>query len=166
MAGSDSSARAALVARLSLLGQIEATQTAVFQQRAAAHYGLGVTDMKALDVLVREGPQTAGNLAVALSLTSGAVTGVIDRLERRGMAIRTADPADRRRVVVAADHLALAGGHNVYQAIGSAFADLYAGYTVAELEFLVRHLEASAEITKRQTELLGGQAPASTPRSE
>ena len=150
--------RTALVARLAVLGQIDATQTALFQQRAAAHYGLGITEMKALDVLVREGPQTAGALAVALNLTSGAVTGVVDRLERRGMARRSRDPSDRRRVVVEADLQALAGGPNIYLAIGQAFAELYGGYTVEELEFLVRHLEASVEITRQQTDLLGGPA--------
>jgi len=150
--------RTALVARLAVLGQIDATQTALFQQRAAAHYGLGITEMKALDVLVREGPHTAGGLAVALNLTSGAVTGVVDRLERRGMARRSRDPSDRRRVVVEADLQALAGGPNIYLAIGQAFAELYGGYTVEELEFLVRHLEASVEITRQQTDLLGGPA--------
>ncbi len=147
--------RKELVARLAVLGQIDATSTALFQQRAAAHYGLGITEMKALDILVREGAQTAGQLAVALNLTSGAVTGVVDRLQRRGMARRSPDPSDRRRVVVEADHQALAGGHNVYLAIGQAFAELYAGYTVEQLAFLVRHLEASVGITRQQTELLG-----------
>jgi DNA-binding MarR family transcriptional regulator len=151
-------ARAELIARLAVLGQMDATQTALFQQRAAAYYGVGITEMKALDVLVREGPCTAGRLGAALSLTSGAITGVIDRLVKRGMAHRAHDPADRRRVVVRADLTALAAGTNVYRGIGDAFADLYAGYTVEQLEFLVRHYEASVAITARQTQLLAGGA--------
>lgn len=43
---------------------------------------------------------TAGELAVEVGLTSGAVTGVVDRLERAGFARRVPDPADRRRVKV------------------------------------------------------------------
>ena len=146
--------RKALVSRLTLLGQMDATQTALFQQRAAAHYGLGITEMKALDILVREGPRTAGQLAAALNLTSGAITGVVDRLERRGMARRSSDAGDRRRVVIEADHERLAQEENAYAPIGAAFAELYAGYTLKELQFLVRHMETSVEITRQETERL------------
>ena len=144
-----------LIARLALLGQIDSTQTALFQQRAAAANGVGITEMKALDILVREGVQTAGQLTAALHLTSGAITGVIDRLEKRHLARRTADPSDRRKVIVEADFATLASGPNPYQSIGDAFSALYAGYTVEQLEFLVQHLERSTEITKRETEKLG-----------
>ncbi|CAN5115307.1 MarR family transcriptional regulator [soil metagenome] len=143
-----------LIQRLMLLGQIDATQTALFQQRAAASYGLGITEMKALDILTREGPQTAGQLTAALHLTSGAITGVVDRLEKRGLAHRGVDADDRRKVIVTADLQQLASGENVYLGIGQAFADLHGSYSTAELEFLVRHLEASTEITKRETERL------------
>lgn len=143
-----------LIQRLMLLGQIDATQTALFQQRAAASYGLGITEMKALDILTREGPQTAGQLTAALHLTSGAITGVVDRLEKRGLAHRGVDADDRRKVIVTADLQQLASSENVYLGIGQAFADLHGSYSTAELEFLVRHLEASTEITKRETERL------------
>lgn len=145
------SERYSLIERLTLLGQIDATQTALFQQQAAAALGLGITEMKALDILTREGPRTAGQLAAGLHLTSGAVTSLIDRLERRGFARRRADPADRRRVVVEADMDTLARGDNPYRDIGAAFAALYTGYSVSELEFLVRHYEASIEIAQRET---------------
>ena len=96
----DEELRAGLIDRLRSLGEQSATETALFQQRAAAQYGLGISEMKALGVLLREGPAAAGRLAVELGLTTGAVTGVIDRLARRGLVRRTADPDDRRRVLV------------------------------------------------------------------
>jgi DNA-binding MarR family transcriptional regulator len=147
-------ARRELIARLQVLGEIDATQTALFQQSAAATYGLGVTEMKALSVLLREGPCSAGQLAAALHVTSGAVTGVVDRLVARGFARRAQDENDRRRVVIETDQETLASGKNVYQSIGDAFAELYAGYSLDQLEFLARHLEASIDITKRETEKL------------
>ena len=58
-------------------------------------------------------------------------------------------------MVVSADLERLATGENVYLGIGRAFAELHASYSTTELEFLVRHLEASIEITKRETDLLG-----------
>ena len=149
------SERDELIQRLTLLGQIDSTQTALFQQKAAASFGLGITELKALDILTREGSQTAGQLTAALHLTSGAITGVIDRLEKHGLAHRGADSADRRRVVVTADFAKLAEGENPYQGIGAAFAELHGSYTTEQLEFLVRHLEASTEITKRELGNLG-----------
>jgi DNA-binding MarR family transcriptional regulator len=151
MSRSADDARRALIARLQLLGEVDATQTAVFQQAAAARYGLGINEMKALSILLREGPRTAGQLAAGLHLTSGAVTGVVDRLAQRGFVRRSPDEHDRRRVVIEADPAVLTAGKNVYQSIGDAFADLHADYTTEQLEFLVRHLEASIEITKRET---------------
>ncbi|PVU83441.1 MarR family transcriptional regulator [Cellulomonas sp. WB94] len=143
--------RADRLQRLQLLSETDATQTALFQQAAAATYGLGLTEMRALSILLREGPQTAGALVRALDVTSGAVTGVVDRLVRRGLARRGADPTDRRKVVVSVDLEALAADENVYAGIGEAFQELYATYTDAELEFLERHLTASIDITARET---------------
>jgi DNA-binding MarR family transcriptional regulator len=148
--------RTALIDRLRLLGQISSTETAMFQQAAAAKYGLGVSEMKALDVLTRLGPQTAGQLSVALRITSGAITGVIDRLERRGIVHRIADPHDRRRVVVEADLAALGAGPNVYEGIGGAFDDLHGSYSTAQLEFLVDYLERSVALTREAAAQLDG----------
>jgi DNA-binding MarR family transcriptional regulator len=69
-----------------------------FDQAVADHLGMNRTDMRCLDLIDQAGGMTAGELARAAGLTSGAVTAVIDRLERAGMARRVADPTDRRRV--------------------------------------------------------------------
>jgi len=145
--------RPALIAQLASLGEQESTGTALFHQTAAAAYGVGVVDMKALSILLAEGPQSAGSLGAALGLTSGAVTGLVDRLINHRMATRAPDPADRRRTIISADPAVL-DGDNVYRSIGTAFSELHAGYTTAELEFLVRYLTASIEITRRETAAL------------
>jgi DNA-binding MarR family transcriptional regulator len=69
-----------------------------FDQAIADHLGMNRTDMRCVDLIDQAGGMTAGELARAAGLTSGAVTAVIDRLEKAGMARRVADPADRRRV--------------------------------------------------------------------
>jgi hypothetical protein len=51
-----SARREELIVRLQLLGEQESTETAMFHQAAAASYGLGITDMKALQIVLREGP--------------------------------------------------------------------------------------------------------------
>ncbi|HEX9037330.1 MAG TPA: MarR family transcriptional regulator [Ktedonobacterales bacterium] len=143
--------RAALAQRLYTLGETFSTETALFHQAAAARYGLGITDMKTLSVLMQEGPMTAGRLAQRLSLTTGAVTNVIDRLQRRDIVRRASDPNDRRKVIVVANQERLAAGENVYLSIGAAFSALFATYTTSELEFLVRFYQAAIELNRRET---------------
>lgn len=142
--------RAALADRLQFLGQMASTETALFQQTAAAKYGLGITDMKTLSALQQEGSMTAGQLAKRLSLTTGAVTNVIDRLERQGFVQRQPDPGDRRKVIVTINDEKLATGDNVYLSMGEAFSKLLEAYSTEQLEFLVRFYEASIELTKRE----------------
>lgn len=66
--------------------------------------GLHQTDQQCLDLLDWAEPLTAGELAGHLGLTSGAVTGLIDRLEAGGWVRRERDPSDRRRVFVHLSH--------------------------------------------------------------
>ena len=71
-------------------------------QTVAERVGLSQTDLLAMDLITRDAHVTAGQIATHLHLTTGAITGLIDRLERSGFARRQADANDRRRVVVVA----------------------------------------------------------------
>lgn len=62
--------------------------------------GLSAAERKCLDILERLGPVSAGRIAEHTNLTSGAVTGMIDRLSRAGYVDRAPNPADRRSVLV------------------------------------------------------------------
>ena len=62
---------------------------------------LNRTDLRALEIMARRGPLSAGDLARRLHLTTGAVTGILDRLESEGHTHRTRNPSDRRQVLVA-----------------------------------------------------------------
>jgi DNA-binding MarR family transcriptional regulator len=83
---------------------VRAYQTAVdnFDQAMADHIGINRTDARCADLIDQAGGMTAGELAKAAGLTTGAVTAVIDRLEKAGIAQRVADPSDRRRVRIEA----------------------------------------------------------------
>jgi len=76
------------------------TETITFHQAVADKLGLYVTDHKCLDFMYRFGAMPAGRLAELTGLTTGAVTGIIDRLEEAGYVRRTNDPKDRRRTIV------------------------------------------------------------------
>lgn len=142
--------RKALSGQLQFLGQMASTETALFHQAAAAKYGLGITDMKTLSALQQEGPMTAGQLAKRLSLTTGAVTNVIDRLQRKDFVKRLPDAEDRRKVIITVNHEKLATGENIYLSMGEAFEQLYATYSTEQLEFLVQYFQAQIELNKQE----------------
>src|SRR5918912_2943389 len=75
-------------------------ETIMFHQAVADVLGLHITDHKCLDLLHRFGAMSAGRLGELTGLTTGEVTGIIDRLEQAGYARRTNDPKDRRRTIV------------------------------------------------------------------
>jgi DNA-binding transcriptional ArsR family regulator len=87
--------------RFSWLGRDSSLVTVMFHARIAEQLGLSATDHKCLDLAARSGqPMTAGRIAELSGLSTGAVTGVIDRLERAGYVRRVRDPHDRRKVLV------------------------------------------------------------------
>lgn len=76
------------------------TETIMFHQAVADTLGLHITDHKCLDLIRNYGAMPAGRLAELTGLTTGAVTGIIDRLEQAGYVKRANDPKDRRRTIV------------------------------------------------------------------
>jgi DNA-binding MarR family transcriptional regulator len=76
------------------------TETIMFHQAVADVLGLYITDHKCLDLIRQYGAMPAGRLAELTGLTTGAVTGIIDRLEKAGYVRRANDPKDRRRTIV------------------------------------------------------------------
>src|SRR5439155_4424793 len=70
---------------------------------ASEALGLAPADLVCMCLLQLHGPATPGWLAEMTGLSTGAVTGMVDRLERAGYVTRAQDPQDRRRVIVSPD---------------------------------------------------------------
>ncbi|HEX4291968.1 MAG TPA: MarR family transcriptional regulator, partial [Trebonia sp.] len=83
-----------------LLGREFSTAIVMFHEAVGRLMGLSAVERKCLDVLRRLGPVTAGTIGEHTGLTTGAVTGLMDRLEKAGYVRRERDPGDRRKVVV------------------------------------------------------------------
>src|SRR3954452_4982192 len=83
-----------------LLGREFTTAIVMFNEAVGRLLGLSAVERKCLDVLRRLGPVTAGKMGEHTGLTTGAVTGLMDRLEKAGSVRRERDPHDRRKVVV------------------------------------------------------------------
>jgi DNA-binding MarR family transcriptional regulator len=78
----------------------QALRSAAYDEALAEHLGLNATDLRCLELAITEPGLTPGRLAELSGLTTGAVTGVLDRLEKSGFVERRPDPADRRSVAV------------------------------------------------------------------
>jgi DNA-binding MarR family transcriptional regulator len=142
--------RAELLDRLMTAGRAQSAATVLFHSTVAALQGLSATEEKALDLLDRFGPMTAGELAERSGLAPPSVTGLINRLERKGFARRVPNPGDRRSVLVEVDP------ERVFASMAPLFEDwvgslheLYAGYTDEQLELILHFLNEAA---RRQQE--------------
>src|SRR5437764_13297262 len=86
-----------------IVGQLarrHSTATVLFHHAVADRLGLGPTDHKCLDLLREHGALTGSGLAAITGLTSGAITGVVARLERAGFLRRESDSNDGRRQIL------------------------------------------------------------------
>lgn len=130
----------------------------VGQHGIAQRLGLNVTDLTCLGhVLGAAGngrPLTAGELAALADLTSGAVTGVLDRLERAGYARREPDPADRRRVRIVPEDAAVERTAEVYGPFYEALSELFADYTPDEVAVLNDWFARAAELMRERLDEL------------
>ncbi|MFE6775182.1 MarR family winged helix-turn-helix transcriptional regulator [Streptomyces sp. NPDC057702] len=108
------------------------------QQEIARRLGLNPADLTCFLYVLEAGvePLTAGELAERAQVTSGAVTGILNRLERAGFVARQDDPSDRRRVRVIAEPAALTRVYAAYEPLNGRLAALYADYSPAELAVL------------------------------
>ncbi|MFL5301853.1 MAG: MarR family winged helix-turn-helix transcriptional regulator [Anaeromyxobacteraceae bacterium] len=138
-------------------------QLAFFDQAVAERLGLNRTDLHVVTLLHDVGAMTAGEIAQATSLTTGAVTTVIDRLEKSGYAQRERDPADRRRVVVT---LPIERRHQLAQIVHPALhrsLDLYSELSDAEVALLLRFLRRAYPVLHRETAKLRSEAAPADP---
>lgn len=96
----DSRSRAELMSAAALEARLNQNSYDRFEDAVAAYLGVNRTAMRCMEVLDRLGQLTAGEIAVQTGITSGAVTAMLDRLERDDLVRRLPDPSDRRRVLV------------------------------------------------------------------
>lgn len=131
----------------------------------ARRVGLNPSDLECLDILLLSGPRSAGEIMACTGLTSGAVTALIDRLERRGLVIRTRDGADRRRVQVAVIPDAIAPIAAFYVSGALRWEPVLAEFTDTELATIERFLERALATAIDLTDELGESEPTSTETS-
>ena len=133
-------ARAALMQDLEYAVRKSSALGVIFGQAVANRVGISSSDLECLDFLIIEGRVTAGRLAELTGLTTGAVTGMVDRLEKAGLVRRERDADDRRKVFIAIVPENIARIGRFYEPLQRAVQKNWEGYTDAELELLLRFM--------------------------
>jgi DNA-binding MarR family transcriptional regulator len=125
---------------------------------ASPHAGLNRTDMRALDIINMQEGLTAGQLAARLKLTTGAITGVLDRLERAGHARRMHDQEDRRRVVVQSTPEAKRFGSVVFRGLSDDLEQLLATYPDKDRELIDEFLRSINQVVTQRADDLSSKS--------
>jgi DNA-binding MarR family transcriptional regulator len=134
-------------------------------EAVALQFGLNRTDLRCLGILYRRGRVTAGELAEESGLTPGAITTVLDRLERGGFANRVPDPADRRRVLVVSTVATREIGARIQGEVELASRRLLEGRQAVELTCIRDFLRGTRGVYEAQIAALTAEgAPGAPPR--
>lgn len=133
------------------LGRELSGKTVLFHAAIAEQLGLSATDHKALDLIYKVGSMTAGQLANLTGLTTGAVTGIVDRLEKAGFAQRTRSAHDRRQVIVEPIPEQAQKIHQLFESLGQAMLTLTEQYSDRELAIIHNYLTESIRVVHAET---------------
>ncbi len=155
MAGENSTKperRRELLNRIWDLGRTMSTQTVFLHQALAQSVGLNATDTKCIDLMLRasEAAVTAGWLSDRTGLTTGAITHILDRLERQQFVERLRDPRDRRKVLVRVRPETLRPLIPKYEAMGKKYLHLAERYSDKELALICDYLQKTSEVSERE----------------
>jgi DNA-binding MarR family transcriptional regulator len=143
--------RAAALGALNRELRTMSSRTVMLSQAVASRLGISPTDLETLEILSSAGPLTAGRLAELTGLTSGAITGVVDRLEQRGFVRRERDAADRRRVIV---HLVPERARKIdrlFQPLARAMDQLHERYSDEELALILDYVTQGNALAHQHT---------------
>jgi predicted transcriptional regulator len=146
-----------------LMGRELSDAVIFFHEAVAAHLGMSAAEWKCLGLLERLGPSTAGRLAELSGFTTGAITGIVDRLERAGYVKREPHPEDRRSVII--QPLPVKGVQErvmpIFQSLGQAMADVAGRYKPEELAAIGAFFRDTTRVLREETAKLKRKLPRS-----
>lgn len=155
--------QSSIAAILDCWGRKHATATVMFHHAVAESFGLGATDHKCLDLLRDRPAMTASELASLTGLTTGAVTGVVARLERRGYLRREPDPDDRRKQTLHPNSERVEEIHDAVEPLRRDLTTVLDRFDERQLEAIAAFLAESTQIALRNAALLRARASVDGP---
>jgi DNA-binding MarR family transcriptional regulator len=134
---------------ISELGRKFSDTTLILHENIAMKAGLSGADHKYLSILMQNGAMTAGQLSLLTGLSTGAITGVVDRLEKKDLVKREFDKEDRRKIVIVPNY------ENAMQLLGNTFGilqdkmiELLSKYNDVETAIIEQYLNACINAMK------------------
>lgn len=151
-----------------LLGREFTSAVVMFHEAVGELLGLSGAERKCLDVLDRLGTVSAGRIAEHTGLTTGAVTGMIDRLTRAGYVERTPNPADRRSVLITLrpDTPRDALLPTIFEPLAADMGELASCYSPTQLATIAEWLARVTEVLHHRTEALTARANQTRPGAD
>ena len=148
-----------------LMGRELSNAVIFFHEAMASHLGMSAAEWKCLGLLEQHGPSTASRLAELSGFTTGAITGIVDRLEKTGYVRRKPHPDDRRSVIVEPLHMRELKERigPTFQSLGRAMAEISGRYSSKELSAIARFFAESTEALRAETAKLKRQRQHRTP---
>ncbi len=132
-------------------------------QAAAARLGINQTDLICLNLLLRNGPLSAGEVAAALGVTTAAISAMATRLEAGGYAHREIDPADRRRILLHASPEGAQQAFGLFDDLYRASVELGARYAEPDVRRLLEVLQSYRALLEEQASGVAGPHPPRPP---
>src|SRR5689334_21676273 len=151
---SSQAGKSELVDRLMLALRRSSAAGVLHGQTIARRAGINSTDMECLDLILMSGPSTAGEIGRRTGLSSGAVTGLIDRLEKHGLVERTADPHHRRKVLVRVREDKIGPLASQFGPLEKRTQALLEGYSREELRHLLDFMERAGDVVLERVAVL------------
>jgi DNA-binding MarR family transcriptional regulator len=141
------------------LGRELSTAVVLFHEAVASRLGLNATEWRCLGVLDQHGPTTAGRLAKLSGFTTGAITGIVDRLEKAGYVRREPNPRDRRSIIIRPLHFRELKEQvaPIFASLGRAMAAAVSRYTPSEQAAIQDYFERTIQILREETARLSKQ---------
>jgi len=136
-----------------LMGRELSNAVVFFHEAVAAHVGMNAAEWKCLGLLDQHGSLTASRLAELSGFTTGAITGIVDRLERGGYVRRNSNPEDRRSVIVEAVYVKELKDRviPIFQSLGEAMALVAGRYSKSELAAVTKFLSETTAVLRNET---------------
>lgn len=131
-------------------------QLSLLNHQICDHVDMKDVDLYCLDLLNRHGPMSPSALARRAGLHPATMTGILDRLQRGGWAVRQRDPdaVDRRAVTVYPLRDRNSELYELYSGMSSSMDGICAGYSDGELQTLVDFLRRTVDAGQHATEEL------------
>ena len=137
-----------------LFGQELATALVMFEEAVASNLDLNATDYRSLVTILKTPEINPKILSEKIGLTTGAVTGIIDNLEKKGFVTRKRNPDDRRQIII----IPLLSYQDlnkkispIFESLGARMGELFSHYTEDQIKTILGFLGNFVEIIKSET---------------